>query len=324
MRYIKITFLLLVIFLLSCSRNHSVDFLGYVEGKYIYLSSSAAGRLMQLNVRKGESVKAGQLAFTLDPQPEISDLAMAKSNLKEAQSILDNLKSGQRETILKGLEAQIAQAKSSLQFSTDMFHRNQQLRKTDAIGQAALDESRTRYQSDLQKLQQAEETLAEAKLGAREHLILAQEAKVKTAEEVVNRTQWALSQKTINIPKSGFIQDTFFRQDEFVPVGKPVVSLLPPENRILIFFVPENNLNQIKMGEMVYFKCDSCQRLDSATINYISSQAQYTPPVIYSKDSRQKLVYWVEANIDSHVVLNLHPGQIVDVMTSPSHASKIH
>jgi len=298
---------------LSACSHHNTHYLGYIEGRYVYLSSPVSGTLVQLAVQKGQTVQANQLAFQLDPQPELSQLQNGQAQLKSAQQELENLKVGERATILKRLEALVSQARANLIFSKKMFERNGELVKTGAIGKAAFDQSRAQYESDEQKLKESEANLAEGKLGARTNLIAAQEAKVQAAEAQVNQYQWMESQKTVRFEEAGFVQDTLFRLNEFVPAGKPVIQFLPPENRILIFFVPEKEISQLLLGEKISFTCDGCEKNISATINYISSQAEYTPPVIYSENTRDKLVYWIEAQIDPSVVLKMHPGEPVEV-----------
>ncbi|OGT33212.1 MAG: hypothetical protein A3C44_06245 [Gammaproteobacteria bacterium RIFCSPHIGHO2_02_FULL_39_13] len=306
-----------ILFISACS-HHDRHYLGYVEGDYVYLSSPVSGTLVQLPVDKGQTVAANQLAFQLDPQPELSQLHNAQAQLQVTQQDLENLKQGERSTIIKKLEAQISQAQANLIFAQKMYERNKELVKTGAIGKSIYDESRARYESDVEKLTEAQANLAEAKLGARANLIAAQEAKVQAAQAQVNQYQWMVSQKTIRFSQAGFVQDTLFRQNEFVPAGKPVIQFLPPENLNVIFFVPEKHLSQIHRGQKIQFTCDACHKTMTATIYYISSRAEYTPPVIYSKDSRDKLVYWVEAKIDPSVAAEVNPGQPVEVSVSGS------
>jgi len=303
---------LLLLLLTACS-HHSQRYLGYIEGKYVYLSSPVSGQLLTLAVQKGEVAQANQIAFELDPQPELSQLQNAQAQLTSAQADLENLKLGERSTILKRLEAQISQAKANLVFSKKMFERNTLLVKTDSIGKAVLDQSRAQYESDEQKLNEAKANLAEAKLGARNNLIAAQEAKVQAAQANVNQYQWLVSQKTIRFSEAGYVQDTLFRQNEFVPAGKPVVQFLPPNNRVVVFYVPEKKVSQIHPGQKIDFSCDGCQKHLSATVDYIASRAEYTPPVIYSENSREKLVYYIEAKINPLIATQMHPGEPVEV-----------
>lgn len=301
-----------IIVLSGCS-HHSQHYLGYIEGKYIYLSSPVSGMLMQLNVRQGDTIQSKQVAFQLDPEPELAQLEQAKAQFNAAKSELDNLKSGERSTIIKRLEAQISQAKANLAYSKKMYDRNAELVKTGAVGKAIFDRSATEYQANQEKIKETEANLAEAKLGARSNLVAAQEARVNAMQSEIDRYQWLVNQKTIDIPEAGYVQDTLFKAHEFVPAGKPVIQFLPTENRVLVFYIPEKMLSQIQLGKTVYFTCDGCEKRLSATVNYISSQAEYTPPVIYSENARAKLVYYAEAKIDSAVAVKLHTGQPVDV-----------
>ena len=308
-------FLLIAVpFLLSaCSDDHSTHVLGYIEGQYTYLSPSVSGQLIELAVRKGEFVQPGQLAWKLDPQPEAAQLAAAQAQLASAEQDLQNLKLGERNTIIKRFEARVSQEQANLIYSKKMYERNVELRKTGAVSQAAVDLSRSQTDLDAQKLNEAQANLAEAKLGARTNIISSQEARVNSAQNQVRQYQWMVDQKVVRFTQAGYVQDTLFRQNEFVGVGKPVIQFLTPDNRILVFFIPENKLSGIHPGQTISFTCDSCGKPISAVIDYISSQAEYTPPVIYSDNSREKLVYWVEANIDPSIVLKLHPGEPVEV-----------
>ena len=109
------------------------------------------------------------------------------------------------------------------------------------------------------------------------------------------------------------MQDTLYRQGEYVAAGNPVVVLLPPENLRVRFFVPQAVLPQIKTGETVKVNFDGGKQAYTATINYISTQNEFTPPVIYNRENRAKLVYMIEAKFSSADAADLRPGQPVDV-----------
>jgi HlyD family secretion protein len=115
------------------------------------------------------------------------------------------------------------------------------------------------------------------------------------------------------------VVDTLYRQGEWVAAGAPVVSLLPPENVKVRFFVPEPRLGAITVGDEVHVRCDACGPDLSAVISYVSPDAEYTPPVIYSREMRAKLVYLVEA--EPRQPTALRPGQPVDVTLAPAPTS---
>ena len=109
------------------------------------------------------------------------------------------------------------------------------------------------------------------------------------------------------------MQDTLYRAGEWVAAGNPVVELLPPANIKVRFFVPQAVLPRIKTGQTVSVTFDGGQRAYSATVNYISTQAEFTPPVIYSRENRAKLVFMIEAKFSPADAAELRPGQPVDV-----------
>jgi HlyD family secretion protein len=129
----------------------------------------------------------------------------------------------------------------------------------------------------------------------------------------LTQTEWNFDQKKQAAPQAGLVYDTLFRQGEWVPAGKPVVVLLPPPNIKVRAFVPETRVGSIHYGDEVQVRVDGVKDPFVGKVSYISPRAEYTPPVIYSRESRAKLVFMVESVFDPQVAANLHPGQPVDV-----------
>lgn len=311
---ILIKFLVISCFFLlsACAEKHDY-YQGYIEGEYTQIASSVSGVLISLNVMRGDSVKQGQLLFALDPEPETSQLREAQNHLAQAQSNLDNLMQGARKTIIEGLMAQKEQAAAALDLSKINLQRSQELYSKAAIGKAVLDQAQSTYLRDLNKVNEVDANLQEAKLGARQFLIRAQQASVQAAEATVKQMTWRLSQKTLYAPVTSRVFDTYYRPGEFVAAQHPVLSLLATKNIKLVFFIPERRRAQLEISQMIYFTCDGCKNRYTAKIYYVSPQAEYTPPIIYSRDSDSKLVYRVEAKLDLEDAEQLHPGQPVEV-----------
>ena len=224
-----------------------------------------------------------------------------------------DLEKGQRQTVLEQIKAQRAQATAVMILDKKTLMRYKKLYAKGAIDKQSVDTAQSNFDRDMKKIKELDANLAEAKLGARANQIKAQQEVVAGAKADVKQAQWALAQKTMHAPISGFVFDTYYRVGEYVPANQPVVSLLAPENIKLIFFIPEPLLSTISLGQKVQFGCDSCKEKTPATISFISSDAEYTPPVIYSKDTRDKLVYRVEAKIAPDIAIHFHTGQPVDV-----------
>ena len=129
----------------------------------------------------------------------------------------------------------------------------------------------------------------------------------------LDQTDWSFDQKKQAAPESGLVYDTLFRQGEWVAAGKPVVVLLPPQNIKVRVFVPETHVGAIHYGETAQVQVDGVKEPFVGKVSYISPKAEYTPPVIYSRETRAKLVFMVELIFDVQAAADLHPGQPVDV-----------
>lgn len=305
---------ILAVSLLLSACNHHDTYQGYIEGEYTYLASAVAGNLTQLLVNRGSQVKIGQPVFVLDPEPEFSKLQQAKASLAEAEQRLVDLQKGSRQTILESLESQRKQAMASLDLTQKTLARFQALLAVKAIDKESVDQIASANDQNLHHIKEIEANLAEAKLGARENLIQAQKNAVTASEAQVKQAEWALMQKSIKANVNGQIVDTLYQEGEFVVAGAPVAILLPPHKIYAVFYVPEKIISKIKVNDSIMFGCDGCKKFYQAKINFISPQAEFTPPIIYSKDSRDKLVFRVEAYPEINDAVMLHPGQPVDVM----------
>jgi HlyD family secretion protein len=129
----------------------------------------------------------------------------------------------------------------------------------------------------------------------------------------LTQAEWNYDQKRQSAPQAGFVYDTLYRQGEWVAAGKPAVVLLPPQNIKVRAFVPETRIGTIHYGQTVRVLVDGVRDPFVGQVSYISPHAEYTPPVIYSRESREKLVFMVESVFDPAVSAKLHPGQPVDV-----------
>jgi HlyD family secretion protein len=136
---------------------------------------------------------------------------------------------------------------------------------------------------------------------------------VAQARAAVAQAEWQVSQRHVVAPVAALVADTFARPGETIAAGVPIVSLLPPQNILVRFFVPETELATLHVGDRMAISCDNCASGLTAAITFISPQPEYTPPVIYSESNREKLVYLIEAHPTPEQAVQLKPGQPVDV-----------
>ncbi|HSQ05187.1 MAG TPA: HlyD family efflux transporter periplasmic adaptor subunit, partial [Burkholderiales bacterium] len=269
----------------GCNREEPGAYHGYVEGEYVRVATSFAGSLEQLDVQRGVQVTRGDALFALENENEAAARREAEERLRNAEAQLANLEKARRPTEIESARAQLEQAQAALKLSRAQLRRTEELVARNFVSKAQLDEARSAYERDQARAEQLRADLATAKLAAREDEIKAARAAVAAARATLEQADWRLRQKSVTAPVAGLVADTLFVKGEWVPAGAPVVTLLPPPNIKVRFFVPEPVVGSIHEGQGVVLNCDGCPRDIPARVTFISPQAEYTPPVIYSKES---------------------------------------
>ena len=306
-------FLLLIPLLPACRPPATSSFQGYVEAEYVHVGSPLAGTLTECRVRRGDAVRAGDPLFTLEHAAEEAAVEEASRRVAQADARLANLRKGARPTELGALSARTNQARVNLDLWNKELARREQLARDSVIASTELDLVRSQRDAARAALEVATAELETARLGAREDEIAAVEAERKALEAALARAKWAVDQKSRSAPVAGTVHDTLFRPGEVVPAGTPVVSLLPPENLKIRFFVPEPLVSSLPPKAPVEVRVDGLPDAIPATVTFVATQPEFTPPVIYSRETRSKLVYLVEASLPPAAAARLRPGQPVDV-----------
>ena len=301
--------------LAGCGEPANGAWQGYIEGEYVLLASPYAGQLEKLYVRRGDAIEAGKPVFALEQEAERAARLEAEQRLKSAQARLENLQVPRRPPEIAALREQVNQAKAAVALSRAQLAREEELFKKGFSSKARIDDARTAFARDSARVKETDAQLRNALMplgreGEREQA----EADAKAAQAALAQAAWRLDQKSVAAPVSGLVQDTFFVPGEWVPAGKPVASLLPPGNVKARFYVPEAALGAMSVGKGIEIRCDACPGPVAAKVSYVSTQAEYTPPVLYSKESRTKLRFLVEARFDNPQAAKLKPGQPIDVV----------
>ncbi|EFF74953.1 auxiliary transport protein, membrane fusion protein (MFP) family protein [Achromobacter piechaudii ATCC 43553] len=302
----------LVLLLAGCGQDATPFYQGYVEGDYVYVASSEAGRLDTLSVTRGQQVDADAPLFALEATRERAARDQASAQLAAAIAQLEDIGTGKRPPEIDVTRAQLAQAEAASRRSATQLQRDTVQFRVGGIARAQLDDSREQAQSDAARVRELRAQLEVANLPGRQDQRLAQAAQVEAARATLAQAEWTLAQKRLGAPAAGRVFDTMYRVGEWVPAGSPVVSLLPPGNIKVRFFVPETVVGALKAGQQASLRCDGCGDPIPVHIDYVSDQAEYTPPVIYSRENRSKLVYMVEARPAPEAAARLHPGQPVE------------
>lgn len=304
--------MLLTALLISCEKPSEVRYQGYVEGENIFLASPYSGILVKKLTHRGQVVKKNQLLFQLDSEPQILQIKQARAELNEAQRIYQDLQNPKRKPEIEAIKAQIEQIDAQLELAQIRVARFKHLHDMQAGDRDRLDQAIARYDELKHLRSQYQANLELAQLGGREEQINAQLARIKRLQEKLAETKWQLAQKSIYAPESGIIFDTFYLPGEFVASQQPIAALLTPKNVRIEFFVPAERVNGFNQGQIIEFTCMGCKKNYTARVSYISPEAEYVPPLVYSRDNADKLVFRIKAQILQPD--KFKPGQPVTVM----------
>jgi HlyD family secretion protein len=301
--------------LAGCSDGPPPGYPGYVEGEYVRVAAPLSGTLLTLAVERGTQVVKDAPLFTLESQQETAARAEAEARVRQAQAALANLEKARRPPEIAAVRAQLAQAQASLRQSEADLIRAEKLVADKFLAPQRRDEALAVRDRDRARVAELAQQVAIANLPARSDEIAAAAAEAKAAADALAQAQWRVEQKAQAAPAAGLVADTLYRPGEWVPAGAPVVSLLPPGNVKVRFYVPEALVATLRLGDAVVVRCDGCGADIGAKVRFIAAQAEFTPPVIYSRENRSNLVFLVEARPDTPNPA-LHPGLPVEVALS--------
>lgn len=265
--------ILFVFALAACGQQGKQPWLGYGEGEDAFVAAPQAGWVEKMTVHRGQEVKKGDVLFTLDDTQQRAARDQAYANLY-------------------AIKAQWTENEANLTYAQKQLARQTRLVRENATAKDALDlahSTRDQYTARAGQI----------------------EAQMKQAQAALSDAEYQLQQRRVVSLVNGRVEDIYFRAGEYVPPSTPVVSVLPPENVYVRFFVPENEFGAVHIGEKVAIHCDGCAKNLTAKITFIAQQEEFTPPVIFSVANRQKLVFKLEARAPSGLKIN--PGQPVDV-----------
>lgn len=287
-----------------------VGYPGYLEADYVYVAPVSAGRISGLAVAEGQTVAAGELLFALEDGQHQALLAAAEARVASAQATLENLVTGSRSQEIDVIRASLGKAQSDLALAEANLIRSEKLLAAGAVPAVRVEQDRAALASAQAQVQQLTAQVGVAELPARNAQQVAAEANLTAAEADARRAALDLADRQTLAPAAGVVDRLFYSVGEMAAAGAPVASLLPTGALKARFFVPEPDRAALAVGATVAVSCDGCTAM-TARITYLAREPQTTPPVIYSREERGRLVYLVEAELDAPGTLQ--PGQPVTV-----------
>lgn len=285
---------------------------GYVEGEFVLLAPIDVAEVQAVGVLRGDRVTAGQRVATMEDSDARIAVAQTEAAVAQAQAVLADLEIGKRPEEIAVLETTLTSAQAEKVEAQRIVTRLTDLLKRGFATQADFDQAETQLNVAEAMVAQAEANLAVARLPARPETIKAAEYQVNQANAQLDQARWRLSKRTITAPAAGRIDDIIRNPGDLAGPSAPVLSMLPDGAVKLRLYLPEESFSGVKVGSLLDVHCDGCRPGLHARVTYVSPDPEFTPPVIYSLETRQKLVYLIEARPEGEPG-PLQPGQIVDV-----------
>lgn len=271
----------------SCGGAEDGVLQGYAEADYVYLSPQDGGVVADLLVREGAEVAEGAILFRLAADRYATSAASAAA---EAQSAV----------AAGGASLQaVAEAEAQAELARRTYARSEELFARGFVARAKLDTDRAALDAAIARVRQARAARAAAQTSA------------SAAQAQSGLAAQRVSDLAVAAPAAGRIERVYRRPGEVVAAGQPVLALLPPENMKVRFFAPEPMLARLQLGDQVAISCDNCPEGLTAQISFIDSEPQFTPPIIYSVEERDTLVFLIEARPDRPEAIR--PGLPIDV-----------
>ncbi|HTM78723.1 MAG TPA: HlyD family efflux transporter periplasmic adaptor subunit [Devosia sp.] len=290
-------------------------FTGYLEADYVYTAPVSGGVLDSIAVAEGDSIAKGATLFVLRSAQQEALVRAADARVEATRATLDNLVTGSRSAEIDVIRANLSKAEADLALAQSTFTRSQKLFDAGSAPQAQLDQNRAALSSAQAQVAQLNAQVAVAELPARDAQQVAAEANLNAAVADAEGARLNLDDRTVLAPVAGVVDDVFFSAGEMVAPGAPVLSIRPEGEIKARFYVGEAERAKLAVGQRVSIACDSCADGVTGRISTIGAEPQTTPPVIYSRDQRARLVFVAEAVLDQ--AGTLMPGQPVTVKALP-------
>lgn len=280
---------------------------GYIVGDNLDLGAAVSGTVASISVVDGQRVAAGQALFRIAPATLEAEGEQARANIRATQTQISTA-----EANLRQAQANVAANEATAERARRDLTRLQSVKRDDAaaVANKDIDQARAAYR-------EAQANVAAARKAAEARSAEIAQARAQTQQAIGGRrsVDIQVAQLSPAAPAAGRVDRVYFQTGEWVAANQPVVSVIPDGRVKIRFFVPEPKISRYRPGQTVRFSCDGCAGDLTARIGFVSSDPEFTPPIIFSRDNRDRLVFMVEAYPVNPTKLN--PGQPVEVQPLP-------
>lgn len=312
-----VSLLALTLALHGCSADDAglFDASGTIEATEADLGFQIPGRLQSVPAREGTRVDAGDTLATLESTELRASLAAAEATAAAARARMAELDGGARPQEVASARAVVTAARDSEAQARREAERARRLFAGGAVSAQALEQADTRLETATAATTQAEQTLALVEEGPRAETRAAQRALVQQAEAAVERARATLGQTVLIAPRAGLLTIRHREPGEILSPGQPVATVMDPEDRWVRIYIRGDRVGRVSLGQSAQIVVDAYpdQRFQGE-VDFIGSEAEFTPRNVQTRDERTQLVYPVKVRIVGDDALALKPGLPADVI----------
>lgn len=280
---------------------------GYIVGDNLVLAAPVSGTLQSVSLVDGQRVTVGEPAFRIAPATLAAQGEQASANIEANQTQISTAEANLRQAL-----ADVAANQATSLNARQNLARLESVKHDDpaAVANTDLDKAKAALRQS-----EANVVAAQKAVDARRAQIAQAKAETKQAIGGKRNVDIQVGELSPVVPAMGRVDQVYFQVGEWVPANQAIVSIIPDQKVKVRFFVPEKEVSHYRPGEMVHFSCDGCSSGLIARIGYVSPDPEFTPPIIFSRDSRARMVFMVEAYPQNPAKLN--PGLPVEVEPLP-------
>ena len=310
--FLTLTASTFVILTAACSAETAdAPLIGYVEADWRYIAAPQPGRIIDLPVAEGGRIRPGDLLIRLDAAAEEAALAEAEARVRQSGAEAENIATGARPPEIRALQARLREAEARLAGLIRDLDRIRPLVEAGVEPRARADQLETDVLAAEAAVEAVRQEIAVAELSGRPAARSAAAAEIASLQAARDNAAYQLQQRTVTAAFDGRVEELLLAPGEFASAGQAVLAVLPDDGLKVRFFVPQADLPRFEIGTRIDVLADGLSTPVGAIVSNIATDPEFTPPVIYSREAREKLVFRVEADIETGAPLL--PGLPVEV-----------
>ena len=297
--------------------NSNILATGTIEATTINLNFKSSGTIQTLTFVEGDTIKKDQLLAELTRSDLVAQRERDAQAVLVAESKLDDLVSGARAQEIKEAIANLNIAQTNLDQAKIDLDRAERLFKEGALPQTDLDQVRVSFNLKKNQLDIAEASLSLLQAGNRPSVVSGAAAEVQRTQAVLKATETMLEDLKVYSPIDGTILSKNYERGEYVSLGGSLATIADLKRLWIKVYIPTNDLPAVKLGQKVQFTVSGDNNQHLGTVSYISSQGEFTPKTIQTKQERTNVVFAVKISVENENG-SLKPGMPADVVIDRS------